>query len=99
MGELRLSANCLEPRASAPTGLLAALSHPSNCLEHPGSGWQRMLLVREFTNLLFYNGCRGGRTSDERNSGISTSSRAVRAREARMARAPPRGLEESLGAL
>ena len=99
MGELRRGPHRLEPRASAPKGSLAALSHPLSCLGPPGSGWQRMLLAREFTNLLFYNGCRGGRACDERNSGISTSSRAERAREARMARAPPGGLEVSMRAL
>ena len=99
MGELRLGPHRLEHRASAPTGSLATLSHPLSCLGPPGFGWQRMLLAREFTNLLFHNGCRGGRTSDERNSGISTSSRVERAREARMARPPPGGLEESLRAL
>lgn len=82
------------PAAAAVPRLAHVLGHLVTLVEAHGHG-----VAQSHGCLLFYNGCRGGRACDERNSGISTSSRAERAREARMARAPPGGLEVSMRAL
>lgn len=54
----------------------------------PESGWQGIPPNHGTTNLLFLNGCRGGRADPARNSGISPS-RGTRGPERQKGRARP----------
>lgn len=61
-----------EPRARLPRTRSRRAARPLGRTGAPESGWQQILLARCPTNLLFFNGSRGGRAVAPRNSGLSS---------------------------